>query len=88
MSETTEHWDMVAACVDAYAAMLISGQTPPGFESILPDEPKAVRSLAIVELAKLQMERLADLGQRSGWLSISRSIPNCGAVLVVFPSIF
>ena len=66
MTESTEHWDLVAACVDAYAVRLTPGQAPPCFDHLLPAEPPAVRSLIIVELAKLEMERLAEIGSEFG----------------------
>lgn len=66
MTDGTELWDAVAASLDEYMSAFREGEEPPEIERFLPEGSRELRNLAIIELAKLQMEQFAGLGKEFG----------------------
>ncbi len=66
MTDATELWDVVACCIDSYLSSFRPGELPPPIDDYIPQGTSALRSLAIVELAKLEMEQLAEQNRPFG----------------------
>jgi len=64
MPQETQAWNIVADCVEAYLSNEQSEEGLVSFDSYLPPNHGPSRNLAIIELAKIEMEQYALLGIR------------------------
>ncbi len=62
MLQETQVWNDVADCVEAYLSNAQIGNQPDSIDNYLPDVPGPCRNLAIIELAKIEMEQNASMG--------------------------
>ncbi len=62
MTTETEYWNAIASCVDAFLA----SPQPASIEDFLPQHGEAIRSLALIELAKTDMELAWGRGEPLG----------------------
>ena len=62
MATETQFWNAIASCVDAFLA----SPQPARIEDFLPPQGEAIRSLALIELAKMDMELAWERGEPRG----------------------